>query len=288
MISLSSIVKAKQLANMPPPAKNSVTAECGIVSNSCVSVDCGAASKSGSAAAAGKTSGGRAADSAKAPAPAVNRSEIGQAGTAEVNQQKESIIRQALSKAQHIENEARSRADSLLDSAMKSTRKIMEDADKKGYEEGYLRGLVDGASASESAAEEGLLELRRLIDLFRTEQKAELERNEKDLIEIAFELAKKVMKQHVQADESAVHRMLEEIVAENEESYKIYFSEYQKTLDIHIDKTAAKRMRNLTKDARLVLIKEEDLIMSENEGGIVDMSVPAQLEQLKKAVDRSY
>ncbi len=38
------------------------------------------------------------------------------------------------------------------------------------------------------------------------------------------------------------------------------------------------------KDARLVLIKEEDLITSENEGGIVDMSIPVQLEQLKKAV----
>jgi hypothetical protein len=44
-------------------------------------------------------------------------------------------------------------------------------------------------------------------------------------------------------------------------------------------------MRNLTRDAKLVMIKEDDLIMSENESGIVDMSVPVQLEQLKKAVD---
>jgi flagellar biosynthesis/type III secretory pathway protein FliH len=37
-----------------------------------------------------------------------------------------------------------------------------------------------------------------------------------------------------------------------------------------------------------VIIKEEDIIMSETEGGIVDMSVPVQLEQLKKAVDHSF
>ena len=244
MISLSSIVKAKLLTNVPPaPADNGKTAQ------------------------------------------EIDSAEIEKTSICEVNERKEFILRQAFIKAKHIENEAQLRADSIIENALKSSREILENAENKGYEEGYLRGLVDGANASEIAAEEGLLELRRLIELFRTEQKSALERNERDLMEIAFELAGKIMKQHVQSDENAVQRMLEEIVLENEGSFKIYFSEYQKTLDIHIDKAIAKKMRNLTKDAKLVLIKEEDLIMSENESGIVDMSVPVQLEQLKKAVD---
>lgn len=247
MISLSSIVKAKQLTDVPPkPVEISMAA------------------------------------------PEIGIAEIERTSIGEINEKKETILKQAIRKAKHIENEAKLRADALVESAMKSSREIMNDAEKKGYEEGYLRGLVDGANASEAAAEEGLIELRRLIELFGSEQRAVLERNEKDLIEIAFELAKKIMKQHVQADENAVQKMLEEIIMENEGSYKIYFSEYQKTLDIHIDKAIAKKLRNLTKDAKLVLIKEEDLIMSENEGGIVDMSVPVQLEQLKKAVDHAY
>jgi flagellar assembly protein FliH len=221
-------------------------------------------------------------------APEISRAEIEQTSINEVNEKKEAILRQALKKAKHIEDEAQIRADALIEGSMKSSREIMNVAEKKGYEEGYLRGLVDGANASETAAEEGLIELRRLIDLFRTEQKTALERDEKDLMEIAFELAKKIMKQHIQTDENAVQKMLEEIVMENESSLKIYFSEYQKTLDVHIDKAIAKKLRNVTKDAKLVLIKEEDLIMSENEGGIVDMSVPVQLEQLKKAVDHAY
>ncbi len=245
MISLSSIVKAKLLTDIPPaPPVDSIKA-----------------------------------------APEIDIAEIERVGIGEMNEKKEIILRQALKKAKHIENEARLRADSIIENAMKSSREIMGEAEKKGYEEGYLRGLVDGANASETAAEEGLLELRRLIELFKTEQKAALERNDKDLMEIAFELASKIMKQHVQADETAVQKLLEEIVTENEGSFKIYFSEYQKTLDIHLDKAIAKKMRNLTKDAKLVLIKEEDLIMCENEGGIVDMSVPVQLEQLKKAVN---
>ncbi len=248
MISLSSIVKAKQLSTEAPPKPIEVS-----------------------------------------PAvPEINRAEIEQTSINEVNEKKEAILKQALKKAKHIEDEAQIRADSLIEGSMKTSREIMNVAEKKGYEEGYLRGLVDGANASETAAEEGLIELRRLLELFKTEQKAALERNEKDLMEIAFELAKKIMKQHVQTDENAVQKMLEEIIMENESSLKFYFSEYQKTLGIHIDKTIAKKLRNLTKEAKLVLIKEEDLIMSENEGGIVDMSVPVQLEQLKKAVDHQY
>lgn len=254
MISLSSIVKAKQLTNIPQkPADNGMTVNI----------------------------------AAKA-APDADRAEIERAGISEADAKKEAILRQALKKAQHIESEAQLRADALVESAMKSSREIMANAEKKGFEDGYLRGLVDGAQALETAAAEGLLELRSLIGLFKTEQKAALERNEKDLMEIAFEVARKIMKQNVQADENAVHKMLEEILLENEGSCKIYFSEYQKTLDIRIDKATARKMRNLTKDARLVLIKEEDLIMSENESGIVDMSIPVQLEQLKKAVDRAY
>jgi len=247
MISLSSIVKAKQLTDIPPKPAEIGTA-----------------------------------------APEINIAEIERTSISEINEKKETILKQAIRKAKHIENEAQLRADSLVESAVKSSREIMNVAEKKGYDEGYLRGLVDGANASETAAEEGLIEIRRLIELFKSEQRAALERDEKELMEIAFELAKKIMKQHVQTDENAVQKMLEEIITENEGSYKIYFSEYQKTLDIHIDKAIAKKLRNLAKDAKLVLIKEEDLIMGENEGGIVDMSVPVQLEQLKKAVDHAY
>ena len=245
MISLSSIVKAKLLTDLPKPSEYLVSA------------------------------------------PQIDSSEIQNTSISELNEKKESMIRQALKKARHIENEAQLRAHALIDSAMKSSREIMNSAEKKGYDEGYLRGLVEGATASELAAEEGLHELRSLIECFKEEQKAAMDREEQDLLNIAFELSKKIMKQHVHADETAVLKMLEEIVMENEGSLKIYLSEYQKTLDIHIDKAIVKKIKNQFKEAKVVLIKEEDLIMSETEGGIVDMSVPVQLEQLKKAVNHA-
>jgi len=245
MISLSSIVKAKLLTEMPRPSEY-VTA-----------------------------------------APEISAAEIQKNSIGELNEKKETIIRQALRKSHHIETEAQLRADALIESALKNSREIMDNAEKKGYEEGYLRGLVEGASASEMAAEDGLKELGHLIECFKSEQKSVLERDEQDIIAIAFELAKKIMKQHVHTDENAIQKMLEEVILENEGNLKIYLSEYQRTLDLHIDKTIGKKIKSFSKDAKVVLVKEEDRIMGETEGGIIDMSIPVQLDQLKKAVNHS-
>lgn len=262
MISLSSIVKAKQLVNLPSMPADTVSPA---PETGSFGADVGNSMDHSAA--------GREFDSA----PADN-----------LQEREAAILRQALKKAKHIETEAQLRADSILEGVTKTCRELMAEAEKKGYDEGYLRGLVDGANASEAAAEEGIMELRRLMDLFRTEERQALARNDRDLMEIAFELARKIMRQHVKVDDHAVQKMLEEIILENETSLKIYFSEYQKTLNIRIDQSIAKKLRALTKDAKLVLIKEEDLIMSETEGGIADMSVPVQLAQLKKAVDQGY
>ncbi len=205
-------------------------------------------------------------------------------GISEWLEKKETIIKQALKKAKHIENDAELRAEAIINNAISDSREIISTAEKKGYDDGYRRGLADGALASEKAAEESLLELKQLIDCFRSEQLELKKREEKHLIDIAFELAKKIMKHHVHKDEGAFLNMLDEIIRENEGSMKIYLSEYQKCLDIRIDKDMAKKIRSMLGDTKLVLLKEEDLIMVENESGIVDMSVPTQLEQLKRVV----
>lgn len=259
MISLSSIVKAKMLTYIPE--KN----------------DHPAHSYAGMSEPASQDNAGNSAPSHATP--------FGDMGMIE---RQESILNQALKRSQLIESEAQKKADAIMENAMRSSREIMSEAEKKGYEEGYLRGLVDGANASEQAAAEGLAELRTLIQCFQGDQRAALERQEKDIIEIAFELAKKIMKHHIEVDETAVTRMLEEIIQENEGSMKILLSEYQRSLDFRIDKAVAQKLKKISKDTKVVIIKEEDLIMCENEGGIVDMSVPVQLEQLRKAVDHSF
>jgi flagellar assembly protein FliH len=188
-------------------------------------------------------------------------------------------------KIRHFENQARQRAEDIIDSAMRSSREILEEAESKGYEEGLRKGMEEGIRNAEEAAEEGIREIQSLIETINREHQSLLERKTGELIDIAFGLAEKIMKQHVKVDEDAIQRMMEEIMAENEEAVKIYFSEHQKTLEARVDKDIAKKLREQMKDAKLVLIQGEDLIAVENQGGIVDMSIPVQLAQLKKAVD---
>lgn len=254
MISLSSIVKARLLKYIP----NSVDYTMDYKKKESVAESC--------------------AEREETPSP----------GTNGMIDRQEALLNQAVKKSQHIESEAQRRADALIESALKSSREIMDNAEKQGYEEGYLRGLTDGALAAEDAAEESLSELRCLIENFKSVQKAALKREEKNLLEIAMELSKKILKQQLHSDEGILLQMLDEIVLENEESMKIYLSEYQKSLDVHLDKTIIKKIKSLSKDSKIVLLKDEDLIMCENENGIVDMSVPVQLEQLKNAINDAF
>ena len=186
-------------------------------------------------------------------------------------------------------------ANELMKSALKSSQEIKLISKEKGYNEGFSQGhasgleqgLKDGAQAAEAQAQESLNEIKDLIDCLKQERQTALENRKKDLLSVAFEIAGKIMKQQVQLDENAIPKMLEEIILENEEGLKIYLSEYQKTLGIHIDKEISEKIQKLSKSAKVIILKENDKIMIETKNGVVEMSLPVQLEQLKKAVEQS-
>lgn len=195
------------------------------------------------------------------------------------------IIKQAIRKSQHIELEAKKRAGSIIESAQENAKEISLVAEQKGYQEGYQQGLLDGAKTSEKSAESGLKEIDKLIETIKAEQREVLRREEKDLLMIALEVAKKIMRQQFLVDETAMPKMLEEIVMENESGIKIYLSEYNKSLDFRVDKSIAKQIHNMSKKAKVVIVKQEDIIMVETESGMVDMSLPVQLEKIKDVLE---
>lgn len=199
----------------------------------------------------------------------------------------EMILHRMEKKAKHIEREARQRADGIFNSALKSSRKVMEEAGAKGYEEGFIKGKEEGILKGREETKAGLVEIERLIETLNEERKAIIEKSMGDFMDIAFALAEKIMKQHVKTDEEAVIKMMEEIIIENEEVVKVFFSEHQRSLDVRLDKETARKLRERMGNAKLVMVHGEDLIAVEKEGGIIDMSVPVQLAQLKKALDHA-
>ncbi len=198
---------------------------------------------------------------------------------------REELISQSIKKSKHIENEAVKRADDLIQKATVSCHEIAVCAEKKGYEDGYIRGMVDGAKASSLMVGEGLDEIKSLIELIKREKQEAVKREEKHLLAISFELATKIMKQAIEMDEGIVEKMLEEIISENEGKIQISISEHQKTLDIKVDKNIAKKIKAFSKESKVVFVKEEDLIMLETANGVIDISIPTQIEHLKNALE---
>lgn len=200
------------------------------------------------------------------------------------DRKEEQLLRQTIKKAAHIESEANSRADSIIRTAMKSSREIFREAEEKGYGEGYFRGLTEGAEAAMQAAEEGLEEVKAVAEAFRTAKDEILAREEENLIEIAFELAGKILRQTLRRDPEAAARMLEEIAAENQRGVTISLSERQSSLGITVDKALLDRVRASVEPTKLILLREDDKLMVETDRGMVDLSVPVQMDRLRKAV----
>ncbi len=202
----------------------------------------------------------------------------------ESDKSREIILEQAIRKSKHIYSEAIKRADAVIESAKDESTFIKTEAEQRGYKEGYSKGLFNGASEARRRSEEGLEELEHLIETVKKEGQEAVKRREKDILKIAFVIAKKIMRQHILANEDALFYMLEDIIHENEEGIRIFLPEYSKTLDVAIDKNTAKRLREVCKNVKVIVTRDDDFIMAETENGMVDMSIPVQLKQLQDAL----
>ncbi|MDD4583773.1 MAG: FliH/SctL family protein [Eubacteriales bacterium] len=205
----------------------------------------------------------------------------GKVATADhISERRDFIIRQAIKKSQYIDNEATERANALIESTYRRCHLIMMEAERKGYEEGYAKGLADGEKYAEEKAQDGLNEIYELIESIKAEQKEAIERQEKDLLMIAFAIAKKIMRNQAQSDQDFLQKILGDVILENQENLRIYISEYNKTLDMQMDKNLAKRIQNQVKNTKVIMVGGDDVIMAETENGMVDMSLQVQLQKL--------
>ncbi|MFA7502801.1 MAG: hypothetical protein WCY55_07050 [Anaerovoracaceae bacterium] len=195
------------------------------------------------------------------------------------------IIEQALQKSKLICQEAQKRAAELIASAEEDCLHIRVEAEQRGYREGYRSGVLEGALEARRASEQGLEEMQELLEALREEKRIIASENLRDIIDISFEISKKIMRQHVETDEKAVENMVCDIISEHESGIKIYLSEYSRTLDASVDRNIAKRLTSRTQGTKIIVTQHEDLLMVETEDGVTDMSVPTQLKQLKEALD---
>ena len=127
-------------------------------------------------------------------------------------------------------------------------------------------------------------ELEALAECIRRERIEAVRREEKDLILIAVGAAEKILREQCIVDTSAVSKMLADVVRENDVVLRLYLSEFQHSLELHLDKNITKKIKRFADGLKTVLVKEDDSIMLETDTGIVDASIPSQLAILRETL----
>jgi flagellar assembly protein FliH len=77
------------------------------------------------------------------------------------------------------------------------------------------------------------------------------------------------------------------VIHKDDTGVKVYLSEYQKSLDLHINKTVIDQLKALSQKSKVVILKEEDRIVVETDQSVIDVSVPVQLQQIQKAIEEN-
>jgi flagellar assembly protein FliH len=163
----------------------------------------------------------------------------------------------------------------------------LRDGTREGFQAGLKEGLNDGTAQAAAEIEKKLQEINELLEVIRIEKQRALDNQEQELLDIAFEIAKKIMKHQVQDDRDLFLKFFDEVIHGDEEDLKIYLSENQKTLNLHINKEMSEKLKKLAKKSKVIILKDVDKIMVETNDSVIDMSLPVQLEQLEKAIEQS-
>jgi flagellar assembly protein FliH len=194
------------------------------------------------------------------------------------------LIDDATQKAEELVRAGGEEADDIVRAAKKRAEAIKTEAETEGFEAGYARGVEEGRRAAEAAARAYVDEIEALAECMRGERIEAVYREEKDLILIALEAAEKIMRQQCRVDMNAVSKMLGEVIRENEGAVRLYLSEFQHTLEIHLDRQIARKVKRFAEGLKTVLVREDDSIMLETDTGVVDASIPSQLRILQETL----
>ena len=219
-------------------------------------------------------------------------------------------------KIDHDESvEAMYAANELMKEAIRASQEIKEKSQETGYQEGFSQGyatghqeglrdgaqegfqaglkdglnegLNEGKTQAAAEIENKLQEINEILAEINIERQRALDSQQQELLDIAFEIAKKIMKHQVQEDRDLFLKFFDEVIHGDEEDLKIYLSENQKTLDLHINKEMSEKLKKLAKKSKVIILKDEDKIMVETNDSVIDMSLPVQLDQLEKAIEQS-
>jgi flagellar assembly protein FliH len=196
----------------------------------------------------------------------------------------QAVLDESARQAEETRAAAEAKAAALLEDARRRAEELSKQAEEDGYKAGFDAGEAAGREAAAARAAEYVEEIASLAEEMREIKREFVLENEKEMVCVALETANKVMRQQCRVDTDAVSKMLEEAVAENDGSVRLYLSELQNTLELRLDKNITKKIKSFARGLKTVMVSEPDSILLETEGGIVDIGIPTQMEMIKASL----
>ena len=194
----------------------------------------------------------------------------------------ESIVAEAREKADLIINEAKLKASMILkeaeEEANKLTNEIIENARKTGYE----KGCIEGRNQYENLIKEA----ERIREQAKTEYKEILAGIEKDVINLSFEIAEKVLTYEIDTNKEGILHLVKQAIEKCTNRESIIIKVSPGDYDIIYQNT--EKLREMIEDLGNLQIKKDLSLKSgnflvENLYGSIDAGIETKLKKIKEA-----
>jgi len=164
--------------------------------------------------------------------------------------------------------------------------KMKEEAENHGYLEGFEKGFKQATGEFIAENNPKMKELDHLLEELSNYREEMIARNEKDLLDVVFTVAEKVVGYEIKSEPRSVVSMLYKTLDDNrrEEYIRITISPDLMPVDAKISAEIKKRITDTAPNAMLYVESDEPegTCYVETDKGIIDLSVKTQLDNAKK------
>lgn len=206
------------------------------------------------------------------------------AAFADIQREADRLIDEARKKADKIIEEAQKRAESILAESEANSNKIYIEKYRAFKESGYSDGLARGYAEAQKRAERMLAELEELSASFSEERKAFVDSSKNIIIDMAAEIAKKVVGDNFTAENGAFEAIFERVAKEMPAASKLTVTLSEK--DYRVMTFDEQRLREKAKDFNTIEVRfdsdaETGTIRLETDSVQIDASVKKQIELIR-------
>ena len=187
-------------------------------------------------------------------------------------------------KAREIMQEAEQFSDSTRAAAARQAAELREQARREGYQRGYEQGKFQALAENEEILER----LKRVMEDLDRGREALIRQNEQKMVDLALEIARKVVADRIEQDDESFLRIFKKAVEglSGQKIVRLSISEHE----IEFATAHADYLRSLVQDAEKLEIQviegaAQGTMIVDTEDVSIDASVEKQMEVLEQSVE---